>query len=103
MKLLYVTAANEEEATKISQTLVEEKLAACTNILGSISSVYRWQGAIETGSEVAMLVKTSTDKASKVIDRIADIHSYETPCILTIPVDGGFGPFLDWVSEQTAT
>ncbi len=100
--LLYVTAPNDDILAKIGRGLVEEKLAACVNILGQTTSIYRWEGAIEEAQEVAMLVKTSASRAEAATAHIKALHPYSTPAILQIPVEGGFSPFLAWIKAETS-
>ena len=99
--LLYVTTPSREVAQSIAHILVEEKLAACVNILGDIQSIYRWEGKIETGAEVALLVKTTAQRVDAVISRITALHPHECPAILQLPIEGGFAPFMDWIKANT--
>lgn len=101
IRLVYVTAANREEARKIALAVVSERLAACANILGSIESVYFWQGTLEQGSEVALLLKTQQAVIESLILRIRQLHSYECPAILVLPVSGGNDGFLAWIRAET--
>jgi periplasmic divalent cation tolerance protein len=80
--------------------VVEERLAACINILGPIRSIYRWQGAVESAEEVAAIVKTSSIAVDALITRIAGLHSYEVPCIATWPIDKVLGDYADWVETN---
>ena len=97
---VYVLFANAEEAARIGRTVVEERLAACINILGSVRSIYRWQGSIETADEVAAILKTSQAEADALIMRIAGLHSYEVPCIVTWPIDKLLTSYADWVDAN---
>jgi periplasmic divalent cation tolerance protein len=97
---VYAIFADAEEAERIGRAVVEERLAACINILGPIRSIYRWQGAIETGEEVAAILKTSHANADALIARIAGLHSYEVPCIVTWPIDKVLGTYADWVERS---
>ena len=94
---VYVVFADSEEAERIGRIVVEERLAACINILGPVRSIYRWQGAIESADEVAAILKTSEVEADALITRIAGLHSYEVPCIATWPIDKILGSYADWV------
>jgi periplasmic divalent cation tolerance protein len=94
---VYAIFADAEEAERIGRTAVEERLAACINILGPIRSIYRWQGEVETTEEVAAILKTTHANADALITRIADLHSYEVPCIVTSPIDKILGTYADWV------
>ncbi len=100
--LLYVTAANAEEAERIADTLVEDRLAACANIFPEIRSVYRWQGKICHDKEVALILKTRACLADLAIARIKTLHSYECPCIVTAPVTNGNPDFLNWIQAETS-
>lgn len=97
---VYVLFANAEEAARIGRTVVEERLAACINILGSVRSIYHWQGSIETADEVAAILKTSQTEADALIMRIAGLHSYEVPCIVTWPIDKLLTSYADWVDAN---
>ena len=97
---VYVLFASAEEAERIGRTVVEERLAACINILGPVRSIYRWQGAIETSDEVAAILKTSHIEADALITRIAALHSYEVPCIATWPIDKVLRSYADWVQDN---
>ena len=98
---VYVTAKDEAEAQSIARTAVDERLAACANILGSIDAVYRWQGSVCEGKEVALLLKTSARRTSELIDRIKELHSYECPCVVCLPIDDGNADFLAWIAAET--
>ncbi len=97
---IYITAGDEEEAGKIGRALVEEKLAACVNIL-PIRSVYRWKDNIEEEGEVVMFVKTRDELADKVIERVKELHSYDVPCIVSFPIEKGNADYLRWIEEST--
>jgi periplasmic divalent cation tolerance protein len=100
--LVYVTAASREEAQRIAEAVVSESLAACANIFGSIESVYHWQGKLEHGAEVALLLKTQQPIIEALIFRIRQLHSYECPAILVVPVLGGNEGFLAWIRSETS-
>jgi periplasmic divalent cation tolerance protein len=98
---LYAVFANAEEAERIGRTLVEERLAACVNILGPIRSIYRWEGAIETADEVAAIFKTHHWNSDDLIERIAELHSYKVPCIVAYPIDKIIRSYADWVEDNS--
>ena len=100
--LIYITTGDEAEARKIGKTLVEEKLAACVNFR-PIKSIFRWEGKIEEEGEMAMLVKTTAELADRVIERVKELHSYEVPCIVSLPIEKGNPDFLQWIEESTKT
>ncbi len=97
---LYLTAANQAEAEKISRTLVEERLAACANVLGPIRSFYWWQGKVQDDAEVAFLLKTRTDLIDRVVARVKQLHSYTVPCVVTWPIEAGNPDYLAWVEKE---
>jgi periplasmic divalent cation tolerance protein len=96
---VYAVFANAEEAERIGRAVVEERLAACINILGPIRSIYRWKGKIETSDEVAAILKTHHWRSDALIERIAALHSYEVPCIETWPVEKILRTYADWVED----
>ncbi len=95
--LVYVTARDPAEAETIARTVVDERLAACANILGEIGSWSYWQGAARNETETALLLKTATDRLGALTARIRALHSYEEPCIVAVPIVGGSQSFLDWI------
>jgi periplasmic divalent cation tolerance protein len=97
---VYAVFANQQEAERIGRTVVEEKLAACINILGPCRSIYRWQGKIETADEVPALLKTHGWQADDLVERIAALHSYETPCIVVWPIEKLLRRYADWVEDS---
>ena len=97
---VYAIFANGAEAEKIGRQMVEEQLAACVNILPPIKSIYRWRGAIEAADEVAAIFKTTNAQVDAVITRIAALHSYDVPCIVTWPVNKLLGAYADWVEDN---
>jgi periplasmic divalent cation tolerance protein len=99
---VYATFPSDEEARRIGRTCVEEKLAACINILGPLRSIYRWQGKIEEAAEVAGLLKTRADLADPLIARIAALHSYDVPAAVAWPIAAALGDYAAWVIEETA-
>jgi periplasmic divalent cation tolerance protein len=98
---VYVTAKDEAEAKKIARAVVDERLAACANILGRIDSVYRWQGRVCEESEVALILKTSARRKSELINRIVELHSYECPCVVCLPITDGSRDFISWIAAET--
>ena len=99
---VYAVFANVEEAERIGRSMVEERLAACVNLLGPIRSIYRWQGALETASEYAAIFKTADSRVDPLIARIAALHSYEVPCITSWRVEHAMSGYADWVEESVA-
>lgn len=99
--LCYVTCASKAEALAIGRAVVDERLAACANILDGMTSIYRWQGEIHTEPETLLLLKTRRDLATSLVDRVVELHSYDCPCVTLLPVSGGNPDYLEWVIEQT--
>ena len=98
---VYAIFPDAAEAEQIGRKVVEERLAACINILGPIRSIYRWKNAVETADEVAAIFKTTADRADALITRIAGLHSYDVPCVATWPIDKILGSYADWVEDST--
>jgi periplasmic divalent cation tolerance protein len=97
---VYTVLASAEEAERIGRLCVEERLAACINILGPVRSIYRWKNAVETADEVAAIFKTTAATADSLIARIAGLHSYDVPCVVAWPVEKILGPYADWVEHS---
>jgi periplasmic divalent cation tolerance protein len=99
---VYVTFADTEEAERIGRLLIEERLAACINILAPCRSIYRWQDAVETADEVPAILKSTSDCVDQLIARIAELHSYAIPAIAVWPIDKLLGPYAEWVEASVA-
>ncbi|HEX8640896.1 MAG TPA: divalent-cation tolerance protein CutA [Allosphingosinicella sp.] len=99
---VYATFGSDEEAHRIARAVVEERLAACANILGPCHSIYRWQGKIEEAEEIAAIFKTRADAAPRLVARIADLHSYDVPAAVVWPIEQGLRPYLDWVAGASS-
>jgi periplasmic divalent cation tolerance protein len=97
---VYAVFADAEEAERIGRAVIEERLAACINILGPVRSTYRWKGAIETSEEVAAIFKTSHKRAGDLIARIGALHGYDVPCVAAWPIDQVLGAYADWVEDS---
>lgn len=100
MKLIYITVSNSDDAAKISRTLITEQLAACANIIPSISSIYRWNGVIEESTEALLIIKTSDETHNKTVERIRELHSYDCPCIISLNPADVNKAYADWVVEN---
>ena len=98
---LYLTAAGRDEAETIARTLVEERLAACANVLGTIRSFYWWEGKVHDEAEVAFIVKTSRELVGAVVARVKEMHSYSCPCVVALDIDGGNPDYLAWIEAET--
>lgn len=102
IRLIYTTWPDAQTAQRAAWSLVEQGLAACANILGPMSSIYRWQGRMEMASEVPVLFKTTAQRAADLVDRIASLHPYEVPAVVAWSVDeaASHAPFIDWIRES---
>lgn len=94
------TAGSKAEAQKIARTLVERRLAACVNLVGPMESVYRWKDAVETAEEWLLLVKTTGTAWTRIQDAIRELHSYELPECIALPVEAAADGYLDWIDEN---
>lgn len=99
--LILTNVPDETAAHAIARLLVEQKLAACVNLLPGVRSVYRWQGAVEEASEVTMLIKSTQQRYAELEAAIRQAHPYEMPEIIATPVTAGLQAYLDWVGAET--
>ncbi len=102
INLVYITAGDMSEAEKLAQALVSSRLAACVNIFPQMTSVYFWEHRIQQENEVVMLAKTTAACIPALKQKVLSLHSYDCPCILCLPITGGHGPFLKWISDNVA-
>ncbi|MEW6188964.1 MAG: divalent-cation tolerance protein CutA [Actinomycetota bacterium] len=98
--LIYITAANIDEARRIARTLVRKRLVACANIVPRIESFYWWQGKICEDEEVLIFAKTKTRLVKEVISEVKKVHSYEVPATLSFDISEGNPDFLDWIAQE---
>lgn len=98
---VYVTCETSAQAENISRSLVEEKLAACVNILAPITSIYRWNDETQNSQEFPIIIKTRSDLFEKLEASVKKLHSYDNPCIVALPVSQGSEPFMSWIKENT--
>jgi len=99
--VVFVTAASAEEAEKIARALVEEKLAACGNVIPGLKSIFRWEGEMCAEDEVLLVLKTRRERFDAVVRRIKELHSYDVPEIVCLPIVAGSEDYLDWVRQET--
>lgn len=102
IRFVYMTAGSRGEAAAIGRRLVEERLAACVNILTPMQSIYRWEGKVEEAAEAVMIAKTTAGCLERLVSRVKELHSYDCPCVVAWKITGGNPAFLDWVAEETA-
>jgi periplasmic divalent cation tolerance protein len=98
---VYTTWPTAVEAEAAGRTLVERRLAACVNILPGMTSIYRWEGALERGEEAVMIIKTRATLADEVTRAVKELHSYETPAILVMPLESVEASYLGWLLDST--
>lgn len=99
--IVLTTLGAGTDATALARTLVEERLAACVNVLPTMESVYRWEGRVEQESERQVVIKTSRDRVPALWDRVRDLHPYEVPEFIVVPIVDGNDAYLRWVGEST--
>jgi periplasmic divalent cation tolerance protein len=98
--VVFLTAPNGEEATRLADLLIGAQLAACVQILPEMESVYRWQGNIERQAEILLIVKTTAEKFVDLEREVRALHSYETPEIVAVPIVAGSNPYLEWLTAS---
>ena len=99
-QIVLTTAGSEDEAHKIAQHLVENRLAACVNILPQVESIYRWQDKVESSREWLLMVKSTADKFAAVRDAIRELHSYDVPECIALSIEEGSPQYLQWLGES---
>jgi periplasmic divalent cation tolerance protein len=99
--VVLVTCGSEEEGLKIAQALVEERLAACVNLLSPVRSIYRWEGKIWDEREWLLIIKTQKERFQNIEKRVKSLHSYSTPEIIGLPIVEGSSSYLQWLGEMT--
>lgn len=99
-RIVLCTCSSETEAERIAEYLVENRLAACVNLVSQVKSIYRWEDKVESAWEWLLIVKTTVDKFVAVREAILGLHSYEVPECISIPVDDGSASYLDWIGES---
>ena len=97
--IILTTVSTVEEGQSIANILVEKELAACVNIIPKISSVYRWEDQIQSESEVLLIIKTTKDLETKVYREVQNVHSYDIPELITLPITNGSEAYLDWMTN----
>lgn len=98
--IVLVTCAQKKEAQRIAEALVEKRLAACVNIIDKISSIFYWQGKIDSAKELLLVVKTKKTKLPKIIKLVKSLHSYNVPEIIAVPVISGDKNYLKWINDS---
>ncbi len=98
--VVLVTASSADEAARLARALVDERLAACVNIIPGLRSIYRWQGQVEDAAEVLLIIKTGHHLLAALTDRVRVLHSYTVPEVIALPISGGAAPYLEWLAGE---
>lgn len=102
-RIVITTAGSREEAEDIARNLVDERLAACVNVVPGLTSIYRWKGEVETASEVLLIIKTAAANLERVESALRRLHSYEAPEFLVLAPEASAKPYLDWLLLETGS
>ncbi len=97
------TAPDAEVAERLGRTLVEERLAACANVLVGVTSIYRWKGKVEREAEVLVILKTTAERVEALQERVVELHPYDVPEVIALSVYTGHAPYLDWVRSEVGS
>jgi len=97
---IYITTNSKDEARTIGKELVQAKLAACVNIFDNMNSIYMWKDELQDDNEVVMIAKTTQERVPELIEKVKAMHSYECPCIVSLPVTDGNPDFLKWIENE---
>lgn len=100
-RFVYITAENIHEAKKIGRMLVEKRLAACVNLIDAMQSMYWWEGVVQESRETVLIAKTTRRLVPALIAAVKENHSYECPCIVSLPIEAGNTTFLKWIADET--
>jgi periplasmic divalent cation tolerance protein len=98
---VFVTVPGRESALELAHKLVDESLAACANVIPNVTSIFRWKGKVTEEEEVLLILKSGAGRVPALIARVAELHTYDVPEVLSLRAEDGFGPYLDWVGECT--
>ena len=100
--VVFVTTPNREEASRIAEILVSERLAACVNIVTTIESIYQWEGKVVKENEVLMIIKTTDESYSRLESRIKQLHSYTIPEVIALRIEAGSDAYLEWLRQSSS-
>lgn len=98
--IVFITASSDDEAGRLGETLVSERLAACVNIIRSVESIYRWEGKVTRDHELLLIVKTTAERYSELESRVKELHSYTTPEVIAFKIEHGSDEYLRWLRES---
>ena len=99
--VVFVTCGVGAEAERLARALVDERLAACVNAVPAVVSTYRWEGRVQSATETLLVIKTRRDRFEALRARVAELHSYDTPEVIALPIEAGHAPYLAWVTQET--
>lgn len=99
--VVLVTTPTAEQAAELARTLVDERLAACGNVLPGVRSIYRWEGAVHDDAEALLVLKTTRGRFEALRDRVLALHPYQVPEVLALPVEAGSAAYLAWIGDET--
>ncbi|MGI9291699.1 MAG: divalent-cation tolerance protein CutA [Gammaproteobacteria bacterium] len=99
--IILCTCPDDAVAAELSRRLIEQGLAACINRFGGLTSVYKWEGEMKEGTEVQLVIKTSEQAVERLIEELKQLHPYELPEIIAVPITAGYNPYLEWIREST--
>ena len=100
LSIILVTTPSQEVAQQLAQDVVKERLAACVNVVPGVVSIYRWKGAVEQETELLLVIKTVAERVDALKARLLELHPYELPEVVVIPIGGGHGAYLEWIAQQ---
>jgi periplasmic divalent cation tolerance protein len=103
VRVVLCTAPDAACAETLARALVEERLAACVNVVPGVRSFYRWEGAVQDDAELLLVAKTRADRGAALAARLKELHPYDLPEVLELPAVGGSGPYLDWVRTESSS
>jgi periplasmic divalent cation tolerance protein len=103
VRVAFSTAPDADTAARIARALVDERLAACVNLVPGVRSIYRWQGALEDAAEVLLVIKTRAERLEALSARLRTLHPYELPELVALPAVGGLDAYLAWVAEEASS
>ena len=101
-RMFMVTVDKKDDARNIARTLIEERLAACVNILPGVESHFRWKGKIDKTDELMLIIKSTEKLSREIIDRVKQLHPYDLPEIIILSIEGGSSEYLNWIKESVA-
>ncbi len=99
--VVLVTVPSADKAAEIARALVEERLAACGNVVPQVRSIYRWEGAVQHEAEALLLLKTTRERFEALRARVLSLHPYQVPEVIALPVEAGHGAYLEWIAGST--